>query len=212
MSHEGAPAAGPILMRIRQIRAYADRPVLVAIDGYSGAGKSRLARKLVAWTDAAVVSVDDFHGGGTIDEWEARTPDENADLCLDWRRLRSDSLEPLLKGELAEWHPFNWETRDGLANHLIACEPRRILILDGAYSSRHELSDLVDLCTFVDAPPDACRLRLLKRDGAIDRGFAPWDEAQQYYFNNVRQPSSFDVVVALTALPGRPICVYNATH
>jgi len=188
-------ALRPIIARVDELSHDKNRPIVVALDGYSGAGKSLLAEAIAVEVDAAVVTVDDFCSGGTLAEWDARTAGENAERCVDWQRLRSQAVEPLLVGRVAEWHPFNWETRQGVAKHVIRREPRQALILEGAYSARPELSDLIDLSVLVDAPVDVRGARLIEREGALGRWFPRWDAAERHYFKIVRPPSSFDLVV-----------------
>jgi hypothetical protein len=61
-----------------------------------------------------------------------------------------------------------------------------------------ELADLVNLSVLVDSPVDVRHRRLAAReDGEFLRCWhARWDEAEAYYFANVRPKSSFDLVVA----------------
>jgi uridine kinase len=145
--------------------------------------------------DAAMVDGDDFYTGGSDAEWDARTAEEKVARCIDWRRLRSQVLEPLLAGRAASWHPFDWEAGHGLSEQAIVAEPARVVILDGAYSSRPELSDLVGLSVLVEAPAEVRRERLIMREGTIDEWYARWDEAETYYFKHVRPRSVFDLVV-----------------
>ncbi len=185
-----------IVSRVRRLLANRTTPLLVALDGQSGAGKSTLAAALAAEIGAAVVDGDDFYAGGSDAEWDARTAEEKVARCIDWRRLRSEVLEPLLAGRAASWHPFDWEAGHGLSEHAIVAEPARVVILDGAYSSRTELSDLIELSVLVEAPAEVRRERLVKRDGAIDEWYARWDEGETYYFTQVRPRSAFDLVVS----------------
>jgi uridine kinase len=143
-----------------------------------------------------VVDGDDFYTGGSDAEWDARTAEEKVATCIDWRRLRSEALEPLLARQVPSWHPFDWEAGHGLLGRAIVREPARVVVLDGAYSSRPELSDLIDLSVLVEAPAEVRRKRLVKREGAIDEWCARWDEAETYYFTHVRPRSAFDLVVS----------------
>jgi predicted GIY-YIG superfamily endonuclease/uridine kinase len=172
-------------------------PLLVALDGRSGAGKSTLAREVAEAVGGRVVDCDDFYAGGTFEEWARRSAREKADLVIDWRRLRREVIEPLRAGRAAVWHPIDWTTMMGLSPDVITCEPAPVVILDGAYSARPELSDLVDLRILVQLPDAVRRERLRLREGAdyVERWHAVWDEAEDYYFTQVRPPSSFDVVI-----------------
>jgi uridine kinase len=173
-------------------------PILVAFDGRSGSGKSTLASRVAARVRGTVVEGDDFYSGGAGAEWEQRSVAEKVRYCIDWRRLKTEALDPLLAGRGATWHPFNFETGIGLAAHSVSCEPADVIILDGVYSARPELRDIVDLTVLVDVPDDlARRHRLVAREGQsfMDSWHALWDEAEDYYFSQIRPPSSFDLIV-----------------
>lgn len=78
------------------------RPVLVAIDGPGGSGKSTFAERLsTALGGAPIVPTDDFASADTPLEW--------------WPRLLSQVIEPLIKGRQARYQRYDW-VRRGLAD------------------------------------------------------------------------------------------------
>jgi uridine kinase len=187
-----------VVAEIRRRLAGHWRPLLVAFDGRSGAGKSTLATCVAARVGAAVVEGDDFYAGGTDAEWAARTADEKIAGCIDWRRLRTEALEPLRAGRAATWHPFDFAAGAGLAALHVLCQPAPVVILDGLFSARPELQDLVDLAVLVETADDRLlRHRLVTREGQqfMDVWHALWDEAEDHYFAHVRPRASFDLVV-----------------
>jgi len=201
-------AASLIVAEVR--RRMRDRqgggPLLVALDGGSGSGKSTLA---AADLDAAIVESDDFFAADITDaEWDAMGPKERAAAAIDWRRLRREALEPLLAGKSASWHPFDFAagTRpDGtyaMAAEAVTRGPASVFVVDGAYSARPEVSDLIDLAVLVDVPTSERRLRIAVREedmAFLAAWHARWDAAEDYYFTHVRPPASFDLVVAASA-------------
>jgi uridine kinase len=196
----GAPLARSVETVVGRIDARRSRHpglMVVALDGRSGAGKSTLARALGEARDGDVLVADDFWVGGEDGEWAARTPKERADGAIDWKRLRREVLEPLRAGRPAVWHPFDWKAGHGLAATTQELQPGRLVILDGAYSCRWELSDLVGLTVLVEAPEDERRRRLERREGpeVMPRWHLLWDDAERYYFTEVRPRQSFDLVV-----------------
>jgi uridine kinase len=79
--------------------------------------------------------------------------------------------------------------------------PASFIILDGAYSARPEISDLIDLAVLVDVPTSERHRRIAIRE--TDKAFlaawhARWDAAEDYYFTHVRPAPSFDLVVAIS--------------
>jgi uridine kinase len=186
-------------------------PILVALDGRSGGGKSTVALSLANSLDACIVPSDDFFAAEISDaQWNARGGPERARDAIDWRRLRRDALEPLLSGKTAAWQAFDFEegTRpDGtyaMRADFVRREPARVIILEGAYSTRPELSDLIDLSVLIDAPARIRHRRLAAREEAtfLAAWHARWDVAEEFYFTHVRPPSSFDLVVEAGGEPG----------
>lgn len=174
--------------------------MIVAVDGRSGSGKSTLTRALADCLGAAVVVTDDFYAGGDDAVWELRSAEQKAREVIDWARLRAEALEPLARGEQASWRPLDFEPGvgwRGWRDEPVLVGPADVVVVDGAYSARPELDDLVDLRVLVEAREDVRRARVVKREGAefAARWHAIWDEAEDHYFTNVRPPSSFDLVV-----------------
>ena len=76
-------------------------------------------------------------------------------------------------------------------------QPADIILLEGAYSARPELADLITLSVLVDVPVSVRHERLSKRENNdfLASWHARWDAAEAYYFTQVRPKSSFDLVV-----------------
>lgn len=171
-------------------------PLLVAIDGGTGAGKSTLALLLAAEVPAVIVQGDDFCQ--TEIDWSHMSAREKAAHCIDWQRARHEALEPLLAGRTATWHPFNFATGIGLADYVVIRKSAPVIILDGAYSSNPALVDLLSLTILVDTPTKVRHARHNDREGHDDSSWHKlWDEAEHFYFTQVRPPSSFDLVVSM---------------
>jgi uridine kinase len=191
-----AGAAAVLRARIATARAAARTPVLVALDGRSGAGKSTLAQQVGAEVAALVIDGDDFYRGGGDGFWDARGAAEKVDLVIDWRRQRALLLQ-LALGEAAAWRPYDWDADDGRLGPAITAGPAGVVILDGAYSARPQLADLLDLRVLLDVPPQTRRERLLQREGERYRAEweARWGEPEDLYFESLLPPGSFDLVL-----------------
>lgn len=198
--HPGHPEAAAAIARISSI-SQVTSPVIVALDGRSGTGKSTLATWMAAHLGGLRVDQDDFYAGGEIHEWRRLSAREKADRVIDWRRVRNEVLQPLRQGQGATWRPFNWDTMIGLSPDTINVQPSNIIILDGAYSARPELADLIDLSILVTLPDDVRRERLRRREGEdfVSEWHAIWDEAEDWYFGIARPPGSFDLVISRPA-------------
>lgn len=197
------------LIRARTSEVPVGRSLVIGIDGRSGSGKSTLAARLVeelaagaAPIGAVVVEGDDFYAGGTAAQWDRRTAEKKADQVIDWRRQRA-VLEGLLGWGVATYHPFDWDSDDWdrdpppFTDDPITVEAAAVVILEGAYSCRPELHDLLDLTVLLDVPPDVRRARLLAREGDEHRADweSRWAEAEDHHFGSVMPPDRFDLVV-----------------
>jgi uridine kinase len=180
----------------------AKKPILIALDGRSGAGKSTIANIISQKTGGIIVLGDDFYSGGNDDKWLGYSPKVKADKVIDWRRMRKEVLEPLLKGCSASWHPLDFKPGVGWVGwkeKTITLEPARVIILDGSYSARPELADIVDLSVLVEATDDSCRQRLIAREGSVfmERWHKIWDSAEDFYFSKIRPRTVFDIIIKL---------------
>jgi uridine kinase len=168
--------------------------LVVAIDGHGAAGKSTIAGAVARATGAALVHTDDFFSS---------PPAADSGLALrgyyDWRRLRAQALEPLRARRAVTFRRFDWERGRGL-DGTVAVQPSDLVLVEGVFSAAPELSDLVDRSVFVQTP-ERERLRRLRRQITPEEWDADWLIAEQAYFDLVRPPSSFDLVVAGTSRP-----------
>jgi uridine kinase len=74
-----------------------------------------------------------------------------------------------------------------------------VIILDGAYSARPELADIIDVSVLIEVSDRLRRERLRVREGEafMKKWHAMWDSAEDYYFSQVRPKESFDLVIRL---------------
>ena len=79
----------------------------------------------------------------------------------------------------------------------VSCGPADVVILDGAYSGRPELADLLTLRVLLEVPRDVRRARLLRREGARYRAEweARWTDAEDLYFDALMPRHRFDLVI-----------------
>ncbi|CAN5586399.1 AAA family ATPase [soil metagenome] len=191
------PATVAFLVQAIRDRQSDGAVLIVAIDGRSGAGKSTLAAAVAAEVGAVVIGGDDFYAGGSAAEWDERSAVEKATTCIDWRRQRG-VLESIRAGAEPTWQAFDWEAFDGRLAEEVQHRPRSpVVILEGAYSARPELADLLDLRVLLDTPPAIRRQQLLEREGDDyrDDWEGRWSEAEDHYFGRVVPASAFDLVL-----------------
>ena len=197
-------SANAVVADARRLLTDRARPLLVAIDGASGSGKSVLAALVAERLGAALVPADDFFSAQFTDaDWDTRTPAGRATDALDWRRLRAEAMEPLLAGRPARWYPFDFsggarlDGTYGFSTQAEVREPKRVILVEGAYACRPEFADLIDWRVLVDAPLEVRHRRLAQREDPrfLAAWHARWDAAEQWYFSQIMPASAFDRVV-----------------
>lgn len=178
---------------VAQRRAGRER-VFVAIDGCDGAGKSTLAKGIRdSIGSVSIVRTDYFFR--PLNEYPARTlaPAKAYELYFPWERMRDEALAPLGNGETARYQRHDWTT--DAAGEWMIVEPNPIVIVEGVYSSRPELRELLDGIIFIDAPREVRRRRMLARGPHDSAWMTPWMAAEDWYLEHIRPQESADLVL-----------------
>jgi uridine kinase len=172
-------------------------PVLVALDGRSGTGKTTLAHSIATSHDAAIVQGDDFFAGGGESHWAALTPAERQ--CL--HRL-APPTHPSPR-TAARWAKRTLASLRFRIGRRFSNDDRRLQARNGHPARRGLLvatgtRRLIGLSVLLQLPDAIRRNRLLKREGTayMTRWHETWDAAEDYYFTHVRPPQAFDIVIS----------------
>ena len=138
-------------------------PVIIAIDGRSGAGKTTLAIELAArLREHHKVSL--FHLEDIYPGWNG--------LAAGVERYASTVLAPLHRGEPAEWVSWDWNAHyDGETR---TTRPAEIVLVEGVGAAAAAARPYLSAVIWADSPEHDRRSRALARDGD---SYAPyWDE------------------------------------
>ncbi len=185
-----------ILRRIHIESGHRD-PVLVAIEGPGGAGKTTLAEAIQNGSkDVVVIHHDDFYR--PMDEMERRalSPQEGYERYFDWQRLLRQLLLPLRRGEIAQYQIYDWMTGD-VGKEWVYVYPRGIILVEGVYTMRPELFPYYDFTIFVDTDEKTRYKRVVERDGEGFFWIRKWMEAENWYLEHWNPRDRADLVVNL---------------
>ncbi|MFN8192979.1 MAG: uridine kinase [Nocardioidaceae bacterium] len=206
-----------VLARVAAEIPRAARPLLVAIDGVDGSGKSCFADELAAVLEGrgdVVVraSVDGFHHPREHRHALGRTPEAVWTRHFDYRTLRRELLDPWLRGGGAPyrpvWHDVETDQRVDVAP--MPVPEQGVLVVDGVFAQRPELEQAWDLVVWLEVPFEVSVRRMAARDGSVDDVADPdqrrYADAQRIYLASCGPQQRADVVVDNADLE-RPLLV-----
>lgn len=169
----------PLLSAIDKLLAEKGQ-VNIAIDGGSASGKTTLSALLSEIYDCNVFHMDDFF---LRPEQRSSKRLEEAGGNVDRERFLEEVLLPLYNGENIIYRPFDCGTQTILSSEII--KPKKLNIIEGAYSLHPELQKYYDYKVFLDVDKDLQKARIHKRNSEClqDRFFNEWIPMENLYFN-----------------------------
>lgn len=174
---------------------FANRTLIVGIDGAGGAGKSTLARGISDTFSGhvAIIRCDDFYRPLSGAQYSRLAPEEAYEKYFDWQRLRDEALLPLREGKSARYRRYDWST-DRLAEWM-EIEPREIVLVEGVFSTRPELRPRIDVTIFIETPRDERMRRMLARPQPSTSWMDLWMAAEDWYLENIAPHQHADLVI-----------------
>ena len=158
------------------------KPLVIAIDGRSCAGKSTLAAILSLIYPARVVHMDDFFLPQALRTKERYgEPGGN----VHYERFKEEVLPYLRSGEAFSYRKFNCRLMDYAGEVLIKKAP--LIIVEGAYSLHPALGEYYDWAAFLDIEPEAQLKRLIKRNTPemVQNFQEKWLPLEEKYFTDL---------------------------
>ena len=164
--------------------------IIVALEGGSASGKTTLAEELKQRYEANVFHMDDF-----FLRPEQRTKERLAEPGgnVDRERFYEEVVIPLRNGESVEYRRFDCSTFT--LQPSVKVSPKRLTIVEGAYSMHPEFGKYYDLSVFLTIDPELQRERILKRNGLekAEQFFGEWIPMEQEYFEVMKVRECCDI-------------------
>lgn len=153
-------------------------PVILALDGRCGSGKSFLANLLAEVFGCSVFHMDDFY---------LPLQDRNADWMsqpagnIDRARFLKEVLVPLNKGETIQYRPYSCRSGEMLPPR--AVQPGRFAVVEGSYSLHPDFRVFYDYRVFLTCSPNVQQRRIfLRGDGQSLHNFLEtWIPLEEQY-------------------------------
>ncbi|MGA7206509.1 MAG: chorismate-binding protein [Specibacter sp.] len=163
----------------------APRPVIIAVDGRSGAGKTTVALELAALLrrhrTVSLFHLEDIYPG-----WDG--------LADGVSRFVGSVLEPLQHGRQAQWTAWDWAAGNDGASRITAAAD--VVLVEGVGAAHASALPFVDVVVWVEAPTPQRKQRALDRDGDT---YAPfwdrWAAQEELLFAGGEAAAAADIVV-----------------
>lgn len=181
----------PLLSSIDRKMA-AGRPIIVAIEGGSAAGKTTLGGMLQQIYGCSLFHMDDFFLRPAQRTAERLSqPGGN----VDYERFYEEVLLPLRGGRAVSFRRYDCHSQQLLAPTTVA--PAALSVVEGAYSAHPALRDHYDLTVFLEIDPGLQRRRIQRRNTPDfqQRFFHLWIPLERRYQEAFDIPGHCDLIL-----------------
>lgn len=166
--------------------------IIVAIDGKSGSGKSRLAALLKNEFDCNVFHMDDFFLAP-----EQRTPQRLAEVGgnIDYERFEEEIIDNIKSGLDFRYEKYNCRTETFEDSDIVT--QKQLNIIEGVYSHHPLFSDFYDYKIFLSVDLETQKKRIWQRGGEdmFRKYFTQWIPLENLYFKSNNTAEKSDVFI-----------------
>lgn len=193
-----------LLIEEKAANATQEQPIIIAIDGRCGSGKTTLATQLAKRFDANLIHMDDF-----FLRPEQRSPERLAipGENIDHERFLSEVLLPIKQGSIFSYRPFSCDTQT--LGEPITVEPKPITLIEGSYALHPMLRQHYDYTVFLSVDPVTQENRIRNRNG--ERAWSlfrdRWIPLEEKYIFHCGIMEAADTVITCP-----PDCFGNMNH
>lgn len=179
---------------MKLLRTTSHCPVVVAIDGRCGSGKSFLAGLLAEVFECGVFHLDDFYLPMEQREadWRQR-PAGN----IDRNRFIEEVLIPLRQGRTVCYRPYSCQKGTLLPETKI--QAGKLAVAEGSYSLHPDFESFYEYRVFLTCAPNVQQRRIFLRNGRSLHAFLEtWIPMEEHYFETMKIPKRSDMLLDTT--------------
>ncbi len=169
-----------------------NRPLILAVDGRCGSGKSWLARLLSGIYPSSVIHMDHFFLR-PVQRTEERLKEAGGNI--DYERFMEEVVKPLKSGEnVLDYRRYDCVS--GEFSEQIRVRMKDLVIIEGTYSCHPRFCGCYDVKVFLDISPEEQKERILKRNGAymLSRFVNEWIPKEETYFDTFGIRKTCDLI------------------
>jgi Uridine kinase len=184
----------PVIEAVKKI-VDENKPIIIAIDGRCGSGKSSLTVLLAEMFNCNIFHLDDFFLPFEMKTEERLTqPGGN----VHYERFKAEVLESLQKHEAVTYRPYRCSI--GALGEPVHVEFKNLTIVEGAYSLHPALKEVYGYKIFLTIDPEIQRERILRRNGekALRAFLDKWIPMEEYYFSELNIQAQCDLIFDTT--------------
>lgn len=168
------------------------RPLILAVDGRCGSGKSWIARLLSGIYPSSVIHMDHFFLR-PVQRTEERLKEAGGNI--DYERFLGEVVKPLKSGK----DTFDYRRYDcvsGEFSEQVRVRRKDLVIVEGTYSCHPRFCGCYDMKVFLDISPEEQKERILKRNGAymLSRFVNEWIPKEEIYFDTFEIRQACDLI------------------
>lgn len=171
-------------------RLASNTPTLLAIDGCSASGKSRLAHELSLLYDCNLFHMDDF-----FLQSHQRTPERLLEPGgnVDYERFHTEVILPLREKRSFSYRIFDCQSMTFAKINSV--QPKLLNIIEGSYSHHPYFQQPYDITLFLEVDAEEQSRRILHRNGEYlhKRFMEEWIPMENRYFEyyKIRETSQY---------------------
>ena len=181
----------PVVEKIKALPKPENRPVLIAISGFGGSGKTTIAEALAKLLDSSyVIHIDDF----IAKEKVLKDPFDKG--AFDRDRLEKQVLVPASQGKPARFQKFLWA--DNKLSNFHQVPAVDYLIVEGISVYHPNIAAYYDLRIWVDVDLDIAAERGQNRDrgNENERMWDFWKDNDQKYSDKYQPREHADIIIS----------------